>query len=169
MKTRLVSSLFLLAFVPVMTMRAEATPRRTSAENGVENSYQKDEGADKQETQNAGSAHPLTEAQKQAIKSILDEVKQKLAPLLLPLAQSVKDIHENMLSEKPDETVSRTLTKKIGDTLAELIAIKIQTNQKIVNLLTPEQKQIVKSELAKREAPTDLFEIIAKVFNIPEK
>jgi Spy/CpxP family protein refolding chaperone len=157
MKTML-ALILLLACVP-QTM-ARATANFDSPQ---------DEVAKKQETKNAGPAHPLSEAQRAAIKAILADVKTKVGPPLMQLAQSVKEIHANMLAEKPDETVKQALTKKIADALGELIAIRIQSNQKIVNLLTPEQKEIVKSELAKREAPTDLFEIIGKVFDIAEK
>ena len=169
MKTML-TLILLLAFVPQTMVRAEAALRHSSPANRTENfDRTQDEGAKKQETKSAGSAHPLSEAQREAIKAILAEVKTKVGPPLLQLAQSVKEIHANMLAERPDETVNQALTKKIGDALAELIAIRIQSNQKIVNLLTPEQKEVVKSELAKRESPTDLFEIIGKVFDVAEK
>ena len=169
MKTGLILIL-LLAFATRIMTGAEAATRHPSLGNGAEQIYraQNEEGK-KQETENAGSAHPLSEAQKEAIKSILAELKKRAGPLLLQLGHSVKEIHANMLAGKPDETLNQTLTKKIGDAMAELIALRIQSNQKIVNLLTPEQRQIVKSELAKREAPTDLFEIIGKAFNISEK
>src|SRR5918911_1726172 len=140
MKTMLMLTL-LLALVPQTMARAEAALRHPSPANGTQHlDRTQDEGAKKQETKSAGSAHPLSESQKEAIKAILAEVKTKVGPALLQLGESVKEIHANMLAERPDETVNQALTK-----------------------------EIVKSELAKREAPTDLFEIIGKVFEIPEK
>jgi Spy/CpxP family protein refolding chaperone len=170
MKIRLIVTLLLLIFIPRMALRAETAPNLTNVKMSVEDSYQQEgQQAEQKETKKAGSVHPLSEAQKQAIKSLLDETKKSAGPLLLPLGQTVKEIHENMLSEKPDEVLNQKLIKKITEVTSELINVKIQTNQKIVNLLTPEQKQTIKDELAKQDAPTDLFDVVKRVFDIPEK
>jgi Spy/CpxP family protein refolding chaperone len=113
--------------------------------------------------------HPLSEAQMQAIKSILAESKKKAAPVALRLGLTAKQVYENILSDKPDEAVAERLSKEMKEVVGELVSIRGQSMREAVKVLTPEQKQLLKSEMAKPGAPADLMELIVHLFNIPEK
>ena len=115
------------------------------------------------------AAHTLTEAQKQAIKRIKSESEKKAAPTALIFAGIVSRIYENMLADKPDEALRLKLDAEMKEETWKLLAIKGQSIRDIVNVLTPEQKQLVKSEMIKPGAPADLTEVIAHTFKLDEK
>jgi hypothetical protein len=116
-----------------------------------------------------GGGHPLSEAQRQALKSIKAEGEKKAAPLALQLAATAKQIYENMLSEKEDEALRLRLSKEMDETLLKILALKGQSIRDTVAVLTPAQKQLVREEMRKPGAPGDLSELIERLFNAPEQ
>jgi hypothetical protein len=114
-------------------------------------------------------AHILTEAQKQAIRRIKSESEKKAAPTALIFAGIVSRIYENMLADKPDEALRLKLDAEMKEETWKLLAIKGQSIRDIVGVLTPEQKQLVKSEMRKPDTPADLSEVIARTFKLDEK
>lgn len=117
----------------------------------------------------ADAAHTLSEAQKQAIKRIQVESEKKAAPAALRLAGVVRRIYENMLADEPDEKLRSRLSAEMREATWELLTIKGQSIREIANVLTPEQKQLVKVEMRKPGAPSDLSEVIARTFRLGEK
>jgi LTXXQ motif family protein len=115
------------------------------------------------------AAHTLTEAQKQAIKRTQAESEKRAAPVALRLAEVVRRIYENMLADKPDEELRSRLSEEMKEAAWELLTIKGQSIRETVNVLTPEQKQLVKDEMRKPDAPSDLSEVIAHIFRLDEK
>jgi len=111
-------------------------------------------------------AHSLSEAQKQAIERIRVESERRAAPRLARLAAVVSKIYENMLADKPDEALRAKLSAEMKEAAWALLAIKGQAIRETVNVLTPAQKQLVKSEMRKPGAPADLGEVIARTFNL---
>ena len=117
-------------------------------------------------TAEAAPAHSLSEAQKQAIERIRVESERRAAPRLARLAAVVSKIYENMLADKPDEALRAKLSAEMKEAAWALLAIKGQAIRETVNVLTPAQKQLVKSEMRKPGAPADLGEVIARTFNL---
>lgn len=115
------------------------------------------------------AAHTLSEAQKAAIKRIKIESEKKAAPTALRLAVVVSRIYDNMLAERPDEKVRVKLSAEMKETAWELLAIKGQGVRETVNVLTPAQRRLVKSEMRKPGAPGDLSEVISQVFKLTDK
>ena len=142
--------LFLLA---ALIFSAQAKP--ANAQAGAEN--------------RTDAAHTLSETQKQAIKRIKTESEKKAAPAALRLAGIVSQLYENMLSDKPDEQLRAKLDAELKDVTWELLVIKGQSMRDTVNVLTPEQKQLVKSEMLKPGASADLSEVIARTYKLDEK
>jgi hypothetical protein len=103
------------------------------------------------------------------IKRIQIESEQKAAPAALRLAAIVKRIYENMLADRPDEKLRARLSAEMKDAAWTLLAIKGQTVRDIVNVLTLEQKQFIKSEMRKSGAPGDLSEVISRAFKLTDK
>jgi hypothetical protein len=119
---------------------------------------------------NGGAAgHPLSEAQRQAIKSLKVESEKRAAPLALQLAATVKQVYENMLSEKEDEALRLRLSKEMDETMSKILAVKGQSVRDTVAVLTPAQRQLVREEMRKPGAPADLSELIERLFNSPEQ
>jgi hypothetical protein len=116
-----------------------------------------------------GAGHPLSEAQRQALKSVKAESEKKVAPLAIQLAATVKQIYENMLSDKEDEALRLRLSKEMDETVLKVLAVKGQVIRDTIALLTPAQKQLVREEMRKPGAPGDLSELIERLFNAPEQ
>jgi Spy/CpxP family protein refolding chaperone len=116
-----------------------------------------------------GAGHSLSEAQVRAIRLVRSESEKKAVPLAVKLASTAKQIYENLLGESEDEGVRRKLSKQMDEVVAQLLAIKGESIRDMVAVLTPDQKQFVRSEMAKSGAPGDLSELILKVFRVPEK
>jgi Spy/CpxP family protein refolding chaperone len=121
------------------------------------------------ENEAQAAAPTLSEAQRQAIKRIKVESEKRAAPAALRLAAVVGKIYENMLSDRPDEALRARLSAEMKEAAWALLAIKGQAVRETVNVLTPEQKRLVKSELRKPGAPGDLSEVIARTFKLDDK
>lgn len=114
----------------------------------------------------ASSALSLNEAQRQAIKRIRLSGETKGALPALRLARVVKEIYENMLADKPNEALRARLSAEMKEATWKLLTIKGQMIRETVNLLTPQQKQLIKSEMRKPGAPADLGELIERTFKL---
>lgn len=97
------------------------------------------------------------------------ESEKKVAPLAMRLAAAAKRIYENMLSEKEDDVLRQSLSKEMNEAVVGILAIKGQSIREMVRVLTPEQRQFIRNEMRKPDAPGDLSELIMRVFNVPEK
>jgi hypothetical protein len=114
-------------------------------------------------------AHTLTDAQKQEIKRIQTEAEKRAAPAALQLAGIVSKIYENMLADQPDEKLRVALSAQMEKATWALLSIKGQSIHDIVRVLTPAERQLVKAEMQKPGAPSDLSEIVAHLFKLNEK
>jgi len=108
----------------------------------------------------------LSKEQLAIMKTIQTESEKKATPVALKLAQTAKQIYQNMLADQENQTLRQELTTKLNAATTELLAIKGQSIRDIVGVLTPEQKQRVMKEMQKPGASADLTELIGKVFNI---
>jgi Spy/CpxP family protein refolding chaperone len=123
----------------------------------------------KQSGPTAVPADRLTDTQQTAIAVVRSETQQKAAPVAATLAATVKESYENMLSDHSDPALQEKLCRQAAESVAQLITIANQGMQKGVAVLTPEQRQRVRSEMGKPGAPGDLFDLIAKVYGLPGK
>lgn len=105
----------------------------------------------------------LSQAQKVAIKQKLDELKKRAEPQALQLAQTAKRIYENMLADKPDEKLRRKLSQRMKELAGNLVLLKGQSMREAISVLTPEQKQYLRTQMNKPDAPADLTELIEKM------
>lgn len=121
-----------------------------------------------QETKNSGVSQPLSETQRESLKVIMAGAKKLVGPVVLELGQSVRKIHVNMLADRPDAIAFRRLDRKIARLTGELVSIRTEANQRMVRVLTPAQKQLIRAELAKHEL-SDISEALKRVFGLPEE
>jgi Spy/CpxP family protein refolding chaperone len=116
--------------------------------------------------------HALTEAQKTAIQAIEVGSATKAAPIAARLAGVVRQIYANRLADMPDEVLATSLGTEMRDLTWQLLSIKGESMWAAVGVLTPEQKQIIRAELAKRQQGTDLtdlMELITQTFKVQRK
>ena len=112
------------------------------------------------------SAQALSEAQQQAIQRIKISSGKRAALPALRLAGIVRKIYLNMLADKPDEKLRARLSAEMKETTWKLLTIKGQAIRETVNVLTPGQKKLIKSEMRKPGAPADLGELIEHTFKV---
>lgn len=160
MKSRLIALLFALA---VAACGASAQTRKTKARARV-----KTAAAARAEPA-LSPKYPLSEEQKRAIQSLLAKGKAEGAVLGLAGAQGAKEFDENVLSETPSAEADAKAAKRLLDSLAGLAELRLELIRRVVALLTPEQKRLLREEMSKPGAPTALLEVLARVFKLPEE
>lgn len=111
----------------------------------------------------ATTTSPLSQTQITAMKQIQTESEKKAATVALRLAQTAKQIYANMLADAEDQPLRQQLTTQLNTATAELLAIKGQSIREMVNLLTFEQKQLLKQAMEQPDAPADLAELMGKL------
>lgn len=110
----------------------------------------------------------LSEAQLKKLDEIRTAAAKKAAPVALKFAATVKRIYDNMLAEKEDQALRKKLSEQMNEVGAQLFAVKGQSMRDMLAVLTPEQKQLVKTEMTKPDATGDLSEIIERIFSLPK-
>jgi hypothetical protein len=103
---------------------------------------------------------PLTEAQRTAIRGLQTDSGQKTTQLAVQLAAVVQKIYDNNLSDAPNEEVRVTLDNQMKDLVWQMLAVKGDSMWAAFRLLTPEQKAVVKAEIAKPRPPGDLPDVL---------
>jgi hypothetical protein len=109
----------------------------------------------------------LTDAQTSAIRMLQSESGQKTTQLAVQLAAVVQRIYDNNLSDAPNEELGASLDTQMKELVWQMLQIKGSSMWAAYRLLTPEQKRVVRSEIAKPRPPGDLpdvMELIVKTF-----
>jgi hypothetical protein len=120
----------------------------------------------------AAAAHDvpaLTDAQKTAIASLRSETEKKATLMAVQLAAIVQRIYDNNLSDTPNEDLRVALDNEMKDLVWQLLMTKGDAMWAAFRLLTPEQKRIVRTEIAKPRSPGDLpdvMDLIVKTFKL---
>jgi hypothetical protein len=111
----------------------------------------------------------LSDAQKTAIASLRSESEKKATLIAVQLAAVVQKIYDNNLADSPNETARVSLDNEMKELVWQLLLTKGDTMWAAFRLLTPEQKRIVKTEIARPRAPGDLpdvMDLIVKTFGL---
>jgi hypothetical protein len=111
----------------------------------------------------------LTDAQRSAIRTLQSESEQKTTQLAVQLAGVVQKIYDNNLSETPNDELRVSLDNQMKDLVWQMLLVKGNAMWAAFRQLTPEQKQIVRSEIARPRAPGDLpdvMDLIVKTFRL---
>lgn len=160
MKSRLIALLFALA---VAACGASAQTRKTKARARVKTA------APARAEPALSPKYPLSEEQKRAIQSLLAKGKAEGAVLGLAGAQGAKEFDENVLSETPSAEADAKAAKRLLDSLAGLAELRLELIRRVVALLTPEQKRLLREEMSKPGAPAALLDVLSRVFKLPEE
>ena len=123
-------------------------------------SHPRPAGAAEETTQDAASVPALNDAQLAAIKAIQAEAMQKAAPTAQQLASVVRRLYENNLSDSPDADVRRELDAQLKELLWQTLVVKGSATWAAFRVLTPEQKALVRAELAKPWKPGELPDVM---------
>jgi Spy/CpxP family protein refolding chaperone len=118
-------------------------------------------------TNNSPPPTPLTDAQKEAIRAIGSAVETKALPVAMQLSAVVSKVYENNLSETPNEDLRATLSGQMKELVWQALQLKGEAMWAAFRVLTPEQKAIVRADVAAPRTPGDLpdvLDIIARRF-----
>ena len=111
----------------------------------------------------------LNDAQKSAIRALQGESEQKTTQTATQLAGVVQKIYENNLSDTPNEALRVSLDNEMRELVWQMVAIKGNSMWTAVRMLTPEQKRVVRTEIA-RPRPTgdlpDVLDLIVRTFQL---
>jgi hypothetical protein len=117
----------------------------------------------------AQDVHALTDAQVTAIRALQAESGQKATQLAVELAAVVKRIYDNNLSDTPNEELRVSLDNQMKELVWQMLLVKENSMWAAFRLLTPEQKRIVRTEIARPRPPGDLpdvMDLIVKTFKL---
>jgi Spy/CpxP family protein refolding chaperone len=104
----------------------------------------------------------LSDEQKAKLAQIKDSLGKSIATLVPQLKELLGKTNENLLSDNPDENISRNLKNQFGTVLSDLfnnVSFGVRT---FFGMLTPEQKKQLREELKKSDNPGALFDLMTK-------
>jgi hypothetical protein len=111
----------------------------------------------------------LNDAQKSAIRALQSESDQKTAQTATQLASVVQKIYENNLSDLPNDELRVSLDNQMRELVWQMVAIKGNAMWTAFRMLTPEQKRVVRTEIAKPRPTGDLpdvLDLIVRTFQL---
>lgn len=111
----------------------------------------------------------LNDAQKSAIRALQSESDQKTAQTAMQLAGVVQKIYENNLSDLPNDELRVSLDNQMRELVWQMVAIKGNSMWTAFRMLTPEQKRVVRAEIAKPRPTGDLpdvLDLIVRTFQL---
>jgi len=111
----------------------------------------------------------LSDAQRSAIQALRSESDQKGAQIAVQLAAVVQKIYDNNLSDTPNQELRGGLDNQMKELVWQLLLVKANSMWAAFGLLTPEQKGIVRTLVAKPRPQGDLpdvMELIVKTFKL---
>jgi len=111
----------------------------------------------------------LNDAQKSAIRALQSESEQQTTQTATQLAGVVQKIYENNLSDTPDEQLRASLDGQMRELVWQMVAIKGNSMWTAFRMLTPEQKRVVRAEIAKPRPTGDLpdvLDLIVRTFQL---
>jgi Spy/CpxP family protein refolding chaperone len=154
-----------LFMVVIGAQPAEARPAVGPSARGAEPG----EGGQAAATQETPA---LNDAQKSAVRAIQGDSEQKTLQAARELAGVVQKIYENNLADTPNDELRTTLDNQMKELVWQMVAIKGNAMWAAFRLLTPEQKRIVRTEIAKPRPTGDLpdvLDLIVRTFQVPAR
>ena len=116
-----------------------------------------------------GHDNKLSAEQLDRFKAIKTDIEKRAAPAVLGLAVTAKNIYANMFADKEDQKLRKKLEARLHRYGRELINLKGESFREMLAVLTPAQRQLVRSEVEKAQGPADLGELIEQIFGLKEK
>ncbi len=104
----------------------------------------------------------LSDEQKAKIAQVKDSLGKSIATLVPQLKELLGKTNENLLSDNPDEAVSKNLKSQFGVLLSDLfnqVSFGVRT---FFGMLTPEQKKQLREVLKTSDNPGELFDMMTK-------
>jgi Spy/CpxP family protein refolding chaperone len=104
----------------------------------------------------------LSDEQKAKIAQIKDSLGKSIAELVPRLKELLGKTNENLLSDNPDEGISKNLKGQFGAVLSDLFNNVSSGVKTFFGMLTPEQKKQLREKLKNSDNPGALFDLMTK-------
>ncbi len=78
------------------------------------------------------------------------------------------EINQNLLSEKPDSALLEKDKAEFSEAMGKAVLAEIDAAERMLKILTREQKRLVAEELSRKEG-SELFKVIVKMFKLTEE
>jgi len=110
--------------------------------------------------------HTLSPEQLAALKKINGEETNQSAPLAIELTATAREIVANMLSDKENETLRQKLNTHLHQMAGQMLDIKGQSFRRMIAILTPDQRSLLRAEAQKPTATSNVADLIDRVFDL---
>lgn len=115
------------------------------------------------------SSLKVSDNQLKELAILKEEMEKKVQGRLNGAQNLLGKTMESLLVEKPDEKQMQKSLAELKDVVGFALELAFQTMLKVSNVLTIEQKNAMKEELKKPNAPQDIFDLMNKTLIIPKK
>jgi len=113
----------------------------------------------KKEAQNPLAAM-LTKEQIGQMMQMKDSMTKNLAPAIPQLLGIVQKVNMNLLADKPDPVLGKQCNDEVIGVVSQVLESLTNTLMKVMDLLTPEQKQKMRDAMKNSKDPGDLIKMI---------
>jgi len=110
----------------------------------------------------------LSVEQNNSMLAILAESKKQSVPLFVRVGLKILEINQNLLSEKPDSVLLEKDKAEFSEAFGKAVLVEIDAAERMLKILAPEQKRLV-AKAMERKKGNELFEVILKMFKLPEE
>jgi hypothetical protein len=115
--------------------------------------------APKKDVQNPLSGM-LSKEQIEQLKQIKDSITKNLAPIVPQLMGILQKVNSNLLADKPDPVLGKQYKEEIVGVGSQVLESLTNTLMKMMEVLTPEQKQKIRDAMKNSTNPGDLINMI---------
>jgi len=102
----------------------------------------------------------LTKEQIEQMKQMKDSITKNLAPAIPQLMGVLQKVNMNLLADKSDMLLGKQYNAEVIGVVSQILDSVTNTLMKIMDLLTPEQKQKLRDAMKDSKNPGDLINMI---------
>lgn len=99
----------------------------------------------------------LSDEQRTEIREIVKSHKSEIAAAMKPVVEKRRALREATLAETPNEQAIRTAAADLGKALGDVAVVGAKIKAEVREVLTPEQREKIKSHRTEADAAVDQF------------
>lgn len=104
----------------------------------------------------------LSKEQIERMMQMKDSITKDLAPAIPQLLAVLQKVNTNLLADKPDQNLGKQYNAEAIGVVSQMLGSITTTLMKVMDVLTPEQKQKLRDVMKNSTNPGDLINIITK-------
>ena len=104
----------------------------------------------------------LSKEQIERLMQMKDSITKNLAPSIPQLVGIFQKVNMNLLADKPDPNLGKQYNAEAIGVVSQMLGSLTTTLMKVMDVLTPEQKQKLRDAMTNSTNPGDLFNMLTK-------